>query len=129
MCELFGGFYISNIEHIKSTNFIKEAKIDRILNGYKSFEINDDIDSNYNNLENVYSFIKKSIDILLKAHYIDNQRCVVICKEGNRISLLICIYYLSKIANIEKKRAFEIILSKYNIKYNNELISRFIANL
>ena len=126
MCELFTGFYISNIDHIKNTNFIKEVKIDRILNGYKSFEINEDIDSNYNNLENVHYFLKKSIDILLKSHYIDNQRCVVICKDGNRISLLICIYYLSKIANIERKRAFEIILSKYNIKYDTELIFRFL---
>ena len=97
---------LSNIEHIKGSNFIKEAKIDRILNGYKSFENNDDIDSNYNNLENVHSFIKKSVDILLKSHYIDNQRCAIICKDGNRISLLICIYYLSKIANIEKKKSF-----------------------
>lgn len=126
MCELFGGFYISNIDHIKNTNFIKDAKIDRILNGHKSFELNEDVDSNYSCLENVYLFIKKSIDILLKSHYIDNQRCVVICKDGNRISLLTCIYYLSKIANIEKKRAFEIILSKYNIKYNSELIARFL---
>ena len=126
MCELFRGFYISNIEHIKNTNFVKEAKIDRILNGYKSFEINEDIDSNYDNLENVHHFIKKSIDILLKSHYIDNQRCVVVCKDGNRLSLLTCIYYLSKIGNIERKRAFEIILSKYNIKYNTEFIFRFL---
>lgn len=126
MCELFGGFYISNLDQIKNTNFIKEAKIDRILNGFKSFEINEDIESNYSKLENVHIFIKKSIDILLKSHYIDNQRCVIICKEGNRISLLICIYYLSKIANIEKKRAFEIILSKYNIKYNPDFILRYL---
>lgn len=126
MCELFRGFYISNIEHIKNTNFIKDAKIDRILNGNKLFELNDDIESNYNNLESVNNFIKKSIDILLKSHYIDNQRCVIICKDGDKISLLISINYLSKIGNIDKKRAFEIILSKYNIKYNTEFISKFL---
>ena len=126
MCELFRGFYIANIEHIKNTNFIKESKIERILNGYKSFELNEDIESNYNNLESVNNFIKKSIDILLKSHYIDNQICAIICKEGNKISLLISIYYLSKIGNIDKKRAFEIILSKYNIKYNTEFISKFL---
>ena len=126
MCELFRGFYISNIDTVKNTPFIKEAKIDRILNGYKSFETNDEIDTNYNNLESVNYFIKKCIDILLKSHYLDNQRCVVICKEGNRISLLTCIYYLSKVCNIERKRALEIILSKYNIKYDSVLISRFL---
>jgi hypothetical protein len=126
MCELFRGFYISNIDHIKNTNFIKELKIDRILNGYKSFELNEDIESNYYNLESVNNFIKKSIEILLKSHYVDNQRCAIICKDGNKISLLISIYYLSKICNIDKKRAFEIILSKYNIKYNPEFISKFL---
>lgn len=126
MCELFEGFYISNLDQIKNTNFIKEAKIDRILNGNKSFETNEIIDYNYNNIEGVRNFIKKSIDILLKSHYIDNQRCIIVCKDGNRISLLICIYYLSKIGNIDKKRALEIILSKYSIKYNSELISKFL---
>jgi hypothetical protein len=126
MCELFRGFYISNIEQIKNSSFIKEAKIDRILNGNKSFETNDIIDANYNNIELVHNFIKKSIDILIKSHYIDNEKCIVVCKDGNRISLLICIYYLSKIGKIDTKRALEIILSKYSIKFNKELISKFL---
>ena len=126
MCELFRGFYISNIDTVKNTPFIKEAKITRILNGLKSFETNDQIDINYNNLESVHCFIRKSIDILLKSHYLDNESCVVICKDGNRISLLISIYYLSKICNIERKRALEILLSKYDINYDKVLISRFL---
>jgi len=126
MCELFTGLYISDIEQIKNTSIIKEAKIDRILNGNKSFETNDIIDSNYNNIAHVHNFIKKSIDILLKSHYLDNERCIVVCKDGNRISLLICIYYLSKIGKIDTKRSLEIILSKYSIKFNSELISKFL---
>jgi len=126
MCELFRGFYIGNEETLKRPNFIKETGIKRILNGHKLFETEEPIELNYNNLETVQNFIKKSINILLQSHYLDNESCILVCKDGNKISLLIAIFYLSKICNIDKNRALEIIKSKYDIKYDKLILDRFL---
>lgn len=126
MCELFRGFYIGNEDILKNPNFIRETKIKRILNGHKLFETEEPIEVNYNNIEIVNNFIKKSINILLKSHYLDNESCIIVCKHGNKISVLIAIYYLSKICNIDRFRAFEIIKSKYDIKYDKNIIDRYV---
>ena len=126
MCELFRGFYIGNENILKNPNFIRETKIKRILNGHKLFETEEPLEINYNNLEIVNNFINKSINILLKSHCLDSESCILVCKDGNRISLLIAIFYLSKICNIDKCRAFEIIKSKYDIKYDKNILERFL---
>jgi hypothetical protein len=126
MCELFRGFWIGDYELSRNTEFIKEKKINRILNGYRSFETEEPIDKNYFYVERVQSFIKKAIDIILKAHYLDNENCLIVCKTGNKISLLIAINYLAKISNIDRKRALAIIMTKYEFEYDADFISKFL---
>ena len=96
------------------------------MNCHKYYELNLEIDKNYNMLEKTIDFINRSIEKLLTAHYRDNQNCLIVCTNGRRMSLLIVIYYLSKMGNISKIRALELIKTKYQNLVIDDYIVRYI---
>ena len=96
------------------------------MNCHKYYELNMEIDKNYNMLEKTVDFIHRSIDKLINTHYRDNQNCVIVCTNGRRMSLLIVIFYLSKLCNISKPRALEIIKTKYQNIVLDDYIIRYI---
>jgi len=124
--EIVSGLWIGNYHLLNNNEWCKEKKIQIIMNCHKYYELNIEIDKNYNMLEKTVDFIKRSIEKLVNAHYKDNQNCIVVCTNGRRMSILIAIYYLSTICKITKPRAYEIVKTKYHDLALEDYILRYI---
>ena len=124
--EIVTGLWIGSYHLLNNTDWCKEKKIQTIMNCHKYYELNMEIDKNYNMLEKTVDFISRSIEKLVNTHYRDNQNCLIVCTNGRRMSLLIVIYYLSKLCNISKERALEIIKTKYQNMVLDDYIIRYL---
>ena len=114
MTEIVTGIWISSVRLLDDTGWCKDKKINSIMNFAKHYETLEPVQTNYQN-HNAYKideFIHKCVEKLYITHYRESKNCLVVCQNGQRISILIIIYYLATICKISKPRALEIIKTK-----------------
>jgi hypothetical protein len=111
MAEIIRGIWIGNIS-IKNEAFIQKYKIDKVLDCATHFEKDVDLEENYKFKHRVDSFLEKALNLLLDVHYLNNKKCLIVCRTGKRISNYIGAHYISKLARIEYSRALQIINTK-----------------
>jgi len=126
--EIITGLWLGQSKQSANLDWCREKNIQSILNCQKLFETEQPIDVNYVYTEKVDEFAKKAVDRLLHFHYHENKNVMIVCENGRRISLLILVYYLSKICGITRMRAYEIIKTKLPMFSIDTNILRFISN-
>lgn len=114
MVEIVSGIWIGPVGLLNDTVWCKEKKINSIMNFAKHFETLEPVQLNYqnNNAITINDFIKKCVEKLYITHYKEGKNCLILCQNGQRISILIIIYYFAYICHISKPRALEIIKTK-----------------
>ncbi len=114
MVEIVSGIWIGPVGLLNDTVWCKEKKINSIMNFAKHFETIEPVQLNYqnNNVITINEFITKCVEKLYATHYKECKNCLILCQNGQRISILIIIYYLAYICHISKPRALEIIKTK-----------------
>lgn len=125
--EIVRGIWIGDSSYLSDTQWCAEHNISAILNCNESFEIESPVDSNYLYIEKTNLFIQKSLDKIYEAHYKQNKKCLVICENGKRMSVLIAIYYISKYCGVSIPRAHDLVKTKVGGIEDSPLINKYLA--
>ena len=125
--EVITGLWLGQVRQADNVEWCHEKRIQSILNCNKLFEKGLPLEINYVYIEKVDDFAKKAADRLIEFHYNENKNVIIVCENGRRIGLLVLIYYLSKVCNVSRVRALEIIRTKLPIFTLDSQISRYIT--
>ena len=120
-CELLSGIWISDIEIMNNSNFIKDKNITIVLNCTQIYDFPDiDIQKirlpfspHQNNDENLRLLKNNYVQIVEYIHEnIDTNNILISCYDGKSISPFIVALYIMKYSKIDKKSIYQILLSK-----------------
>ena len=125
--EIITGLWLGQSKQIDNIEWCMEKKIKSILNCNKLFETIEPIEMNYVYIEKIDEFAKKATEKLIQFHFNENKNVIVVCNNGRRISLIVLIYYLSTVCNINRSRAYEIIKTKLPPFTLDPNIARYIT--
>ena len=120
-CELLSGVWISDIEIMNNSNFIKDKNITIVFNCTQIYDFPDlDIQKirlpfspHQNNDENFRLLKNNYVQIVDYIHEnIDTNNILISCYDGKSISPFIIALYIMKYSTIDKKSIYQILLSK-----------------
>jgi hypothetical protein len=125
--EIYTGLWIGSIKALTSIEWLHHKNINSILNCNKYFEIDDtnnEISTNYYNIDKINKFNEKCSMIIYSNIVNDHENVLLVCKTGNRISIIVLIYFLVKYTGLHKDRIVQIIRTKIDLE-----IEPFIYNI
>lgn len=119
--ELLSGLWIGDTSILNSQRFMKENKIDIILNCTQIFDFPDlDLQkirlpfSNDKNSDTDLMLLRQNKDKILS--FIDNnitdKNILIVCYDGKSISPFLVALYIAEYSKIDKKSIYDILLTK-----------------